>query len=148
MKTRFGYGYSGKLVRDQTMDQALKEDPGCSFSYKYLSDQELQLHLFNKLQEEVLEVLEAKNQEQICAELADLLDIIDAVKKHNFISEEMITIARKKKADLRGGFDAKLFIEWIECEPSGPHSFYEYCLLNPHKYPELDSEKKQLTTLG
>lgn len=137
-RKRFGYGHSGKLVRDNTMQRAFKEDPSCAFSYKYLSDHELQSHLFNKLQEEVLEVLEAKNKEQICDELADLLDVIDAIKKLNLISEETLTIARKKKQELRGGFDSKLFIEWIECEQSGSDSFYEYYLRNSHKYPELD----------
>lgn len=137
-RKRFSYGNSGKLVRDKTIEIALKEDPDCLFSYKYLSDHELQPHLFNKLQEEVSEVLEAKNQEQICSELADILDVIDAIKKHNFISEEALIIARKKKQELRGGFDSRLFVEWMECESSGSHSLYEYCLLNPDKYPELD----------
>lgn len=135
MKKRFGYGNHGKLVRDETMERALKEDPSCTFSYRYLNDNEIQLHLFNKLQEEVTEVLEAKNPEEICSELADVLDIIDAIKKHNFISEEALMIARKKKQELRGGFDSKLFIEWIQC---GSYSFYEYYLLNPDKYPELE----------
>ena len=137
-RKRFSYGDSGKLVRDNTIKMALKEDPDCLFSYKYLNHHELQPHLFNKLQEEVSEVLEAKNQEQICAELADILDVIDAIKKHNGISEEALIIARKKKQELRGGFDSRLFVEWMECESSGSHSFYEYCLLNPHKYPEID----------
>lgn len=137
MKKRFGYGHYGKLVRDKTMERASEEDSSCSFSYKYLNDHELQPHLFNKLQEEVLEVLEAKNQEQLCSELADLLDVIDAIKKHNLISEEILNITRKKKQELRGGFDSKLFIEWMECEPSEPGSLYEYCLLDPRKYPEL-----------
>lgn len=87
MKKKFGYGPGGKLVRDRTMEYGLQGDSSCRFSYKYLSEQELQPHLFNKL---------------------------------------------------RGGFDTKLFVEWIEFDnPSGPHEFYEYCLSNPEKYPKL-----------
>ena len=138
MKKRFGYGNHGKLVRDETMGRALKEDPSCTFSYRYLNDHEIQPHLFNKLQEEVAEVLAANNKEEICAELADVLDIIELLKKYNNISEQELAAARQHKYKLRGGFDTKLFVEWIEFDnPSGPHEFYEYCLSNPEKYPKL-----------
>ena len=137
-RQRFGFGSLGKLVRDKTMEQCCKEDPSSSFSYKYLTDQELQPHLFNKLQEEVIEVIETKSKEQMCSELADLLDVIDAIKKHNLISEEEIATVRKRKAESRGGFDARLFIEWIEFEPSEANRLYEYYLLNPQKYPKID----------
>ena len=138
MKKKFGYGPGGKLVRDRTMEYGLQGDSSCRFSYKYLSEQELQPHLFNKLQEEVAEVLAANNKEEICAELADVLDIIELLKKHNNISEQELAAARQHKYKLRGGFDTKLFVEWIEFDtPSESHEFYEYCLSNPEKYPKL-----------
>lgn len=137
-RKRFSFGDSGKLVRDKTMEQACKEDPSSSFSYKYLNDNEIQPQLLNKLQEEVAEILEAETKDQLCSELADLLDVIDAIKKHNSISAEELTISRIKKSELLGKFDNKLFIEWMECESSETNKWYKYALLNPHKYPELE----------
>jgi len=135
MRKRFGYGCSGKLVRDRAIERVLQEDSTSVFSYKYLEPHELQVHLLNKLQEEVAEVLESKHKEEMCLELVDVLDVVDAIMKHNNISKEELDIVRKNKYKSHGKFDSKLFIKWHELGPSG---WYDHFLGNPHKYPELD----------
>lgn len=139
MRKRFSYGHCGKLVRDKCIERGLADDSTCKFSYKYLEDHEFQTHLFNKLQEEVLEILESKNKEQICSELVDVLDVVDAIRKHNNISKQELSIAQKHKHKIRGKFDSKLFIEWHEM---GPSQFYYYCLENSDKYPEIEIKFK------
>ena len=135
MRKRFGYGCSGKLVRDRAIERGLEEDNTSTFSYKYLENNELQTHLLNKLQEEVAEILEAKHKEEMCLELVDVLDVIDAIMKHNNISQEELAIIRNNKHKSRGKFDSKLFIKWHEL---GPSDWYYHFLDHPHKYPELD----------
>ena len=53
-RKRFGFSYSGKLVRDKTIKRGCKEDPNSSFSYRCLNDNEIQPQLLNKLQHTML----------------------------------------------------------------------------------------------
>ena len=137
VKKRFSYGVSGKLVRDKSLDIVMAEDGTAQVSYRYLTGDKLQEQLLAKLLEEAREVCEAKNQAELTGELADVLQVIEAIKKHNGITQDDLDIAIKKKYDLRGGFDKGLFIEWAEI---GPCRLYNYFSAHPDQYPELPSD--------
>lgn len=137
MRKRFGYGHNGKLVRDKSIEYCLKADKTSKFSYRYLTKEELPEHLFNKLQEEVLEILKSKNKEQICEEIVDVLDIISAIRKHHNIAKKDIITVQKNKHKLRGKFDTGLFIEWQEIDFPSDTEGGRYVLANADKYPEL-----------
>jgi predicted house-cleaning noncanonical NTP pyrophosphatase (MazG superfamily) len=138
MKKRFSYGVSGKLVRDKSLDIVMAEDGTARSSYQYLTGSMLQESLLAKLLEEAFEVVGVKDKSELKEELADILQVVEAIKKHNGITQEDLDLAMKKKSELRGGFDKGLFIEWIEI---GPCRLYNYCSQHPDQYPELPIAK-------
>ena len=94
-----------KLVRDKIPEIIEAEGRVCN--YHILEDKEYIKELKKKLNEEVDEFLESDNPE----ELADILEVVYALGKAIQCSEEKINDIRKKKADKRGAFDKKIFLE-------------------------------------
>ncbi len=99
-----------KLVRDKIPDIILSnhETP----ITKVLDSNEYKQCLENKLQEEVLEVLDATGSERI-EELADILEIIKALAKlENADLQKVIDVANIK-ANKRGAFNKRIFLEKV-----------------------------------
>ncbi len=87
-----------KLVRDKIPD-IIKADGGeCRF---HVAKKDEFAKLLNaKLHEEVLEL-----QEKPCAdEIADVLEVVEALARMNHIHLDEIKAAKKKKREERGGF--------------------------------------------
>jgi predicted house-cleaning noncanonical NTP pyrophosphatase (MazG superfamily) len=122
-----------KLARDKIIDhiQAL----GGKVSWRYLSDQEYGQALRTKLIEEAHEVLQAQSREELIQELADIFEVIDAIKQLYAINQEEIINAQDKKRESKGGFFERIYIEHASY-PSGSQ-WEKYCLDNPDKYPEI-----------
>lgn len=79
----------------------------CKFSV--VDKEQYSILLKNKLQEEVSEYLEDENQE----ELADILEVIDAIIiSKGFSKEKIMEIKQQKKLD-RGGFEKQILMEKI-----------------------------------
>lgn len=103
-----------KLIRDRipeiiTADNAIPK-------ISILSDEQYMLALKQKVVEEAMELLGTKNNEETINELADLLELIDAILlAHNITALEVDQkkIAKKEK---RGGFTEKLFLEYVDEE--------------------------------
>ena len=60
--------------------------------------------LMHKLLEEAQEVVDAPNKCELTEELADLLEVIDAIKALHNIDEDTLQYWKKRKALLSGGF--------------------------------------------
>ena len=122
-----------KLFRDKISD--MLEPLGSKLYWVELSDQEFQKQLKLKLIEEAHEVQHAATQENILEELADVLEVVDALRKaHGFTTQEL-NACKKRKRDEKGGFDGKRFITVAE-HPVGSLA-EKYCLASPDKYPEI-----------
>jgi predicted house-cleaning noncanonical NTP pyrophosphatase (MazG superfamily) len=122
-----------KMWRDKGIE--LMENMGSRITWRYLNDIEYDQQLRIKLLEEAEEVQSAISRDEIIAELADVLEVIDALSTLHNIKPDEISFIQTKKSNERGGFFAKKFIEAAE-HPEG--SFGEqYCLANPEKYPEI-----------
>lgn len=132
-RKRFYYSKNGKLVRDNCLEIVAAEDSGSTTSHLFLNPEELKLALFEKLKEESAEVCSAKNRSELVSELADVLEVIESIKKTSAITSEELDDARILKKEMRGGFDSGLFINWIEIKEGG--RLYNYCLKNPNDYP-------------
>jgi predicted house-cleaning noncanonical NTP pyrophosphatase (MazG superfamily) len=132
-RKRFYYSKNGKLVRDNCLEIVAAEDSGSTTSHLFLNPEQLKLALFEKLKEEAAEVFSAKNRAELVSELADVLEVIESIKKNCEITSEEIEVARVLKKESRGGFDSGLFINWIEIAKGG--RLYNYCLSNPADYP-------------
>ncbi len=95
---------SQKLVRDGIPDLMLQN--GQTPHTRILDDMEYRKELENKLQEEVEEYLMGKNEE----ELADILEVLDAIIEENHFSWENILEIKRAKKESRGGFKKKIFL--------------------------------------
>jgi len=92
-----------KLVRDKIPEYL--DSKGISYEKRIATREECKEELFKKLAEETREFLEAKNLE----ELADILEVIEAIKKlPEFRDVESI---KNKKLAQRGGFEKKIILK-------------------------------------
>lgn len=126
----------GTLVRDK-MPERIKKLGGHVESY-CLDSEDYSHHLKNKLKEEVEEVLEAPSPKDLKEEIADILEVLQALAKTEGLQWEHIEKKRIQKQNERGGFKKGLFAEYVEVEAEDDdHPVVEYCLANPKDYPEI-----------
>ena len=96
-----------KLVRDQ-IPEIIKAD-GKICICETLSDEDYISLLDQKLNEELAEYQESKSLE----ELADLLEVMQAVVKARGWTMEQLESLRAEKAAKRGGFEKKLLLKEV-----------------------------------
>lgn len=97
-----------KLVRDLIPDIIQKNGKACQT--RILPDTEYEQELIKKLQEEVTEFTEAPNLE----ELADILEVIHALAESLGADRARVEDVRRQKAVERGGFEKRVFLEWVD----------------------------------
>jgi predicted house-cleaning noncanonical NTP pyrophosphatase (MazG superfamily) len=97
-----------KLVRDK-IPQIIKAD-GKKLKTRILSDEEHLEELIKKLGEELKELNEARSVE----ELADVQEIVHAIADAIGSSKDELEKVRAKKAEARGSFKNKIFLESAE----------------------------------
>jgi predicted house-cleaning noncanonical NTP pyrophosphatase (MazG superfamily) len=92
-----------KLVRDNIPE--FLDSKGIPYEKRIADTEEYKNELIKKLDEEIKEFMEAKNTE----ELADILEVVEALKKlPEFSNVEEI---RLKKFEEKGGFDKKIILK-------------------------------------
>ncbi|MED0959129.1 nucleoside triphosphate pyrophosphohydrolase [Bacillus paramycoides] len=97
-----------KLVRDQ-ISQIIKAN-GKTPTTRTLNENEYIKEICKKTEEELTEYLEAKTKSHKLEELADLLELINALAEYEGTTLEEINKIRKKKAEERGGFQNRTFL--------------------------------------
>lgn len=97
-----------KLVRDKIPQNII--DRGENVVLLKLQGEALIAALKRKIVEESLEVLDARNNEQIVEELADLQEVMRALMSRLDISNAVVEQARKRKEKQRGAFDSALML--------------------------------------
>lgn len=102
------YEYN-KLVRDKIPEEINKVN-GRKANYKILDEEEYLKELDKKLFEEAHEFTEEHSIE----ELADLIEVIDAMIKARNINYNDIDEARKIKSDKKGRFENKIYLNYVE----------------------------------
>ena len=96
-----------KLVRDKI--PAIIESAGNKCVTHILSDEEYIAALETKLNEEVTEYQADKNLE----EMADVLEVLQSICLARGYSLDELEDMRAKKAEERGGFKDKVFLEYV-----------------------------------
>ena len=96
-----------KLVRDRIPEIIEASEKTCTV--ETLTDEKYIAMLDAKLNEELAEYQESKSLE----ELADLLEIMDAVVKARGYSGDELTEVRRKKREARGGFEKKVLLKEV-----------------------------------
>ena len=101
-----------KLVRDKIPE--IIESKGEKACTRILTDEEYLTALFEKANEELLEVKTAENLNEAKEELADLLEVVRAMAEHKGFSLDEINEEADKKAEKRGKFENKIFLTSVE----------------------------------
>ncbi|HEY4502923.1 MAG TPA: nucleoside triphosphate pyrophosphohydrolase [Candidatus Paceibacterota bacterium] len=99
-----------KLVRDKIPHNIKVK--GSSYKIKKLKQKDFEWELLKKVGEEASGLLAAKTKEEIVSELADILAVIEEIKKHKKISQRQILKAIKTNFERKGGFKKKIFLIW------------------------------------
>ena len=97
-----------KLVRDRIPEIIEKSGKICVTHI--LSEEEYIAALETKLNEEVAEYQADKNLE----EMADVLEVLQALCVARGYSLDELEDMRKKKAEERGRFEGRIFLEYVE----------------------------------
>lgn len=97
-----------KLVRDKIPE--IIEQAGKTPVTHILSDEEYISELDRKLNEECAEYQADKSIE----ELADMLEVMYAIAEARDWSVSELEAVRKSKAEKRGGFKDKIYLEYVE----------------------------------
>lgn len=110
-----------KLVRDKMID-IYKHDvenkiSASGYEIEYLTPEVTLQKLKDKLLEESQEVFESydlQDKTQLKEELADVIEVIDAILYHNKLSLQEILALRDKKKEKKGGFESGLYLKSID----------------------------------
>ena len=106
----FRYTYN-KLVRDK-IPEDIDSNKGRKSKYRILNDTEYLEELNKKVLEEANEFIENDSIE----ELGDLMEVINAIMKVKGYKMEEVYKAMEVKADKKGKFDNKIFLEYVDEE--------------------------------
>lgn len=93
-----------KLIRDRIPE--IIASKGQNAVIRVASDEEYWVKLAEKLKEEVNEYVESENVE----ELADILEVIYALAKHQSLTPQQLEHLRQQKAQERGRFSKRLIL--------------------------------------
>mgnify|MGYP004603479281 FL=1 len=104
----FRYTYN-KLVRDK-IPENIDSEPGRKSKYRILNDSEYLTELNKKVLEEANEFIEENSIE----ELGDLMEVINSIMKLKGYKMEDVHKSMKAKADKKGTFDNKIYLEYID----------------------------------
>ncbi len=94
-----------KLVRDRIPE--IIKDKGEVAVIHIANDAEYGVKLREKLQEEVNEYLKDEN----IGEIADILEVLDAIAEHKGFSQDEIMATKQKKAESRGRFKQRIILD-------------------------------------
>lgn len=106
----FRYTYN-KLVRDK-IPENIDSEPGRKSKYKILDDKEYLIELNKKILEEANEFIE----ENTIEELGDLMEVINAIMKLKGYKMEDVYKVMKEKADKKGAFNNRIYLEYVDEE--------------------------------
>lgn len=105
--------YYNKLVRDNI--PAAIEASGKIAHYRKLDDdKEYEQALLNKLIEEANEVKSAVKRDHFIEEIGDVMSVIYALLRLRGIDEDEVIDSTNKKADDKGWFLGRYFLESVE----------------------------------
>ncbi|MFS2171489.1 nucleoside triphosphate pyrophosphohydrolase [Priestia megaterium] len=97
-----------KLVRDKI--PAIIEQSGKTFKSRVLQREEYQNELIKKAKEELREYIEAPTHQDAIEELADLLEVMQALAAVHGATPEQLEKVREEKARERGKFDDRVYL--------------------------------------
>jgi predicted house-cleaning noncanonical NTP pyrophosphatase (MazG superfamily) len=122
-----------KLVRDRIPE--LMTHQGSVIQVETLDHKAHIAALKNKIKEEALELCLATSREDTIEEIADIIEVLDALALKLSIKRSEIDSVKRTKSIKIGGFDRGLFLKTVEA--SGDSPVAARFLREPLKYPLL-----------
>jgi|TARA_R100001510_G_C7453266_1_gene77150 predicted house-cleaning noncanonical NTP pyrophosphatase (MazG superfamily) len=105
---------TNKLVRDLVCQNLADRGIAKRTKVRYVRGKEYETFLYAKLMEECAEVIGSNTKGQLTEELADLLEVIKAIRKHAGITEMELGETQTQKFCEKGGFFEGCIMEGIE----------------------------------
>lgn len=100
-----------KLVRDNIPQIIMRS--GKNFKVKILKEEEYKKELIKKVLEEAEELTKATSRTEQIDELADLFELLDYILTSHKIDLLEVQKRRVQKNMDKGGFDDKVFLEYV-----------------------------------
>lgn len=97
-----------KLVRDRIPE--IIAQGGKAYNTRFLDESEYITELRTKLVEELNEYLEAADNNSAMEELADILEVVQALTAVHESTVEQLECIRADKAEKRGGFKDRIYL--------------------------------------
>ncbi|MFH1207816.1 MAG: nucleoside triphosphate pyrophosphohydrolase [Patescibacteria group bacterium] len=104
--------YYHKLVRDRIPH--IISTKGAQFFVKKLSLRQFETELYKKVGEEASGLLATKNRQELTSELADIYEVLKAIRRYKKIKPSCIRYELKKNMKRKGGFAKRLYLVWAE----------------------------------
>jgi predicted house-cleaning noncanonical NTP pyrophosphatase (MazG superfamily) len=106
-----GKVFYNKLIRDKIPEKIAKNGAECEVR-ELTDDQEFHQELLKKVAEEAGALSRARTRSDLLDELADLLAVLEALKKTQDISNADVERAMLENTARKGKFDKRLFLHW------------------------------------
>ena len=134
--------YLQKLVRDKVVKKCLDDEEVLHTEYRILDKQEFRRELLRKVHEEADEIPLGDNQrDESLKELADLQEVVDALRQDFGFSIEQIQEEMARKKQDKGGFDKRHYIEYHDLTDDG--RWVKVLRAQPGKYREEAAGSKE-----
>jgi len=101
-----------KLIRDLIPDKMMRK--GDDFDCYRLDQRSFEKELLKKLVEESAGAVAAKNRRDLLEELADVMAVIEAIKKLKNISAAELKRAIAENNKRKGGFSRRIYLVWSD----------------------------------
>ncbi len=136
--------YLQKLVRDKVVKKCLDDEEVLHTEYRELNKQEFRRELLRKVHEEADEIpLDDNQRGESLKELADLQEVVDALRQDFGFSIEQVQEEMARKKQDKGGFDKRHYIKYHDLADDS--KWVEIFRAQPEKYREetADSSKER-----
>ena len=134
--------YLQKLVRDKVVKKCLDDEEVLHTEYRELNKQEFRHELLRKVHEEADEISLDDNQRgESLKELADLQEVVDALRQDFGFSIEQVQEEMTRKKQDKGGFDKRDYIKYHDLADDS--KWVNIFRAQPGKYREEVADSKE-----
>lgn len=103
--------YYNKLIRDKIPEKIHRKGELCEVR-RIVDDDEFEQELLKKVKEEASALSMVRTREDLLDELADLLDVLDALKEYHQLTSEEVHAVRMENQQKKGVFKERYFLHW------------------------------------
>lgn len=134
--------YLQKLVRDKVVKKCLDDEEVLHTEYHTLDKQEFRRELLRKVHEEADEIpLDDNQRGESLKELADLQEVVDALRQDFGFSIEQVQEEMSRKKQDKGGFDKRHYIKYHDLADDS--KWVKIFRAQPGKYREETADSKE-----